>query len=155
MRPNRIGLSDKQRSRILYSTIISLIVGVVSLARERDTTLTVKDGNPPTFVMSGSGSLGSFRVRGPKKQREAEGEDASVYWLIKANGSYGLPVEDLSPITYGRVPKGYIQVYPEKGTAPPLIEGERYFLQALTIDANGAAIHFTIRDGRVVQEDDR
>jgi hypothetical protein len=145
--------SKSARAICLLATLC-LLLPVIS-ACERDTRLTIRGGNPPTFVMAGSGSLGTLRVRGPKKQREAEGEDASIYWLIKTKEDYGRYVEDLGPITYGIVPKGYVQVYPEKGEAPPLVEGERYFVQALTVDANGAATHFTISNGNAVQEDNK
>lgn len=133
--------------------ILCLLLTGINVACERDTRLTIKGGNPPTFAMSGSGSLGTLRVRGPKKQRDAEGEDASIYWLIKTKEDYGRYIEDLGSITYGIVPKGYVQVYPEKGEAPALVEGESYFVQALTVDANGAAAHFTISNGKAVKED--
>jgi hypothetical protein len=136
------------------ATLCLLLTGI-SVACERDTRLTIKGGNPPTFVMSGSGSLGTFRVRGPKKQREAEGEDASIYWQIKTKEDYGRYIEDLGPITYGIVPKGYVQVYPEKGEAPQLVEGESYYVQALMVDANGTAKHFAISNGKAVEEDNK
>src|SRR5258708_23818953 len=122
---------SKSAKGISLLATLCLLLPVIA-ACERDTKLTIKGGNPPTFVMSGSGSLGTLRVRGPKKQREAEGEDASIYWLIKTKEDYGRYIEDLGPVIYGIVPKGYVQVYPEKGeAAPPLVEGDKYYLQAL------------------------
>ena len=62
-------------------------------------------------------------------------------------------VENLSPITYGKVPEGYKQVYPEQGNAPALVEGERYYVWVGTFDANGAGKHFIIRNGKVEVSD--
>ena len=117
---------------------------------ERDTKLTVEGGNPPKFVMSGSGILTSVRVRGPQKQREAVGEDKYLYWVIEIkDGHDARRVEQLSPLTYGRVPDGFEQVYPERGEAPSLLEGERYYVRVVTSEANGDGKYFVIRNGKV------
>ncbi|HKR60801.1 MAG TPA: hypothetical protein VJS64_13855, partial [Pyrinomonadaceae bacterium] len=110
----------------------------------------IEFGNPPTFVLSGSGTLGALRVRGPRKQREAAGEEASVYWEIepKAEDS-DRNVERLGPIAYGQVPEGYVQIYPEHGQAPPLVEGERYNIRIATNNANGVDKFFVIRYGKI------
>src|SRR4051812_45624968 len=87
---------------------------------ERDTKLIVKGANPPKFVMTGSGKLGFIRIRGPKQQRDVDGEARWLYWTItvdKDNGFESQSIERVSPIIYGEVPKGYKQVYPEKGVA--------------------------------------
>jgi hypothetical protein len=94
-------------------------------------------------------------VRGPRKQREAEGENASMYWLIEiANAQSGHSVGRIGKIVYGETPRGYTNVYPETGQAPPLQEGERYYVQVVTADAEGASAYFTIKNGRAIQEHD-
>jgi hypothetical protein len=104
--------------------------------------------------MTGNGLLTSIRVTGPNKQREAIGEDAFLYWVIELKDYDGSQiVEKLSPVTYGVVPAGFIQVYPEQGTAPQLVEGERYYLRIVTTDANGVRTSFTIQDGKAVEDD--
>ena len=130
--------------------VILLVMILAGSACERDTKLLIESGNPPKFVLSGSGTLGVLRVRGSKKQREAVGEDASVYWEIepKEEGS-DRNVERMGPISYGQVPEGYVQVYPEKGQAPPLVEGERYNIRIATHNANGVDEFFVIRNGKV------
>jgi hypothetical protein len=131
--------------------MLSFTAAVV-LACERHTTLRIEGGNPPKFVLSGNGTLGAIRVRGPEKQREAEGEDAFLYWVIRNAKDKDQGIEKLSPVTYGNVPDGYIQIYPESGMAPPLIEGERYNIRVVTFDANGADKYFVIRNGKAVEE---
>jgi hypothetical protein len=44
-----------------------------------------------------------------------------------------------------------MQVYPEQGEAPPLVEGERYYVWVWTNNANGAAKYFVIRDGKALE----
>ena len=134
--------------------IFLLLMGLLGSACERDTRLLIEPGNPPKFVLSGSGTLGALRIRGPKKQREAVGEDGSVYWEIepKEEGS-DRKVERMGLIPYGRVPEGYLQVYPEQGQAPPLVEGERYNIRVATNNANGVDKFFVIRNGKVEVSD--
>src|SRR5687768_8691427 len=86
-----------------------LILAFLYLSGERHTKLAVEGNNPPQFKMSGSGTLGSLRIMGPKKQREIVGWDASAYWVIVPENGYleGEAIENLSPITYGKIPEGY------------------------------------------------
>jgi hypothetical protein len=69
----------------LWLTLLFALIVMTSLnlACERATTLKFEGGNPPRFVMTGSGSLGLLRVRGPEKQRDAPGENTYLYWVIK------------------------------------------------------------------------
>jgi len=60
-------------------------------------------------------------------------------------------IESLSPIRYGEVPRGYIQVYPvPTQEPPPLLEDERYQVNVVTMNANGARLSFAIHNGKVV-----
>jgi len=77
-----------------------------------------------------------MRIGGPNKQRDAEGEEAYLYWLIESRKDADRPIERLSPITYGEVPDDYDQTYPKKGPPPPLIEGDRYLIHIETFDAS-------------------
>ncbi len=140
------------RQFVLMGALITIAASAVSC--ERDTTLTIQGGNPPQFVMKGSGRLTALRVRGPEKQRNAEGEAAFLYWVIemKVEGT-DRNVREVSPIVYGNVSEGYKQVYPEKGGPPQLVEGERYYVQVIAMNANGAGKYFTIRDGKVEVSD--
>ena len=126
------------------------VVAASAVSCEIDTKLTVEGSNPPRFTMTGNGELTSIRVRGPHEQRDAEGEDMYLYWVIKLK-SEGTErdVRDVSPVIYGKVPDGYVQAYPENGEAPPIVEGEHYYVQVITNDANGDDGHFTIPNGKV------
>jgi hypothetical protein len=136
----------------LLGNLILIFVVIFFQSCEDHTKLTIEGGNPPSFVLSGSGDLISIRVRGPHKQREGDGEAASLYWEIKyENIDAARPVEDIGRIVYGKIPNGYIQKLPENGAPPPLKEGERYNIRVSTLDANGADKFFEIIDGKPVE----
>jgi hypothetical protein len=137
-----------------FPSIIILALSVAAVSGcERHTKLIIEGGNPPKFAMAGSGSLGTIRIRGPEKQRDAAGEDMYLYWVIVNKEGEDRPVRELGAITYGQIPDCYRQVYPESGQAPPLIEGERYNIRVATFDANGADKYFIIRNGKVEVSD--
>jgi len=134
-------------------SVLLFLITTMSLACELDTKIVVEGGNPPMFTMTGNGSLRAIRVRGPNKQREALGEEASIYWQLKSEKGGALDVGDIGSITYGEVPEGYRQIYPERGKAPSLVEGERYYVRFDTANANGAEKFFTITNGKVEVSD--
>lgn len=148
---NSLTARDQRRSRGRKAGALAALLGVlvITASCEIDTKLAVQGGNPPKFVMTGNGRLTSLRVRGPKKQREADGEDAFLYWVIESKEGGERVVTEISPIVYGTVPDGYIQVYPESGTAPSLVESERYYTQVITMNANGDGKYFRIRNSKV------
>ena len=94
--------------------------------------------------------MNELAVRGPKSQRKIEGPDSLAYWKIKPDEpGCGQQVGSLSPIVYGKVPVGYVQIYPENGSPPPLVEGERYYIQVSMCGANGVRAIFAIHNGTV------
>ena len=137
----------KRNKIVILSTVVLFF-----LACERDTKLTVEGGNPPKFIMTGSGRLDTLQVGGPQKQREGVAEEPYFYWVIqfKETGS-DQQIERMGPITYGEVTSGYVQVHPSPGTAPPpLSEDEGYSVRAITMNANEGITHFEIHNGEVV-----
>lgn len=132
---------------LLIEVILLLTLSLTTMACERDTRLVIEQTDTVKFLLSGSGTLGSLRVVGPSRQREAYGEDASVYWMIRPKPEMDPErIETLSPITYGKVPPGYMQVYPEQGEAPPLVEKETYFVDISTNGANGVRRNFSVQN---------
>ena len=144
----------KQRAKLVSCAIIVSLSLVLSAfaACEQDTKLTI-EGNPPRFTMKGDGSLRSLRVRGPNRQRSVDGEDAFIYWRLTSEGGTARSVGAIGTITYGSVPTGYTQIYPENGSPPSLVEGERYYVRVDTANANGAEKFFVIKNGKVETSD--
>jgi len=74
-------------------------------------------------------------------------------WHVKPEGEgeyVKALLDDLHAVTYGVVPKGYKQMKPKVGQAPPLIEGKRYGYWFVTVNAPWGAGYFEIRNGKVV-----
>src|SRR5690349_7011689 len=103
---------------IINITGLMLVLTTILNSQEIDTKLIMEGGNPPKILMSGNGTLSRLVIRGHKTIRKIEGPDSSAVWYIKINYVQGQLVSKLSPILYGKMPKGYIQIYPEKGEAP-------------------------------------
>jgi hypothetical protein len=123
---------------------------------ERRTVVKIEGGNPPIFVLSGSGRLDEVIIFGPERERIVESdpfdETYAIWKLVgEKRGEAGMAqVEDLHAVTYGVVPKGYKQVKPEAGTPPPLRPGKRYGYWFVTVNAPWGAGYFEIRDGKAV-----
>ena len=134
----------------VLGTGLLIILAVGALACEIATKLSMKESLPPTFLITGNGILTSIRVRGPDRQRDAAGEAQYLYWVIDLKDYDGSQVAGrLGSVRYGEIPKGYVQRYPEKGEAPPLVENEHYYVRLVTSDAPNDDGYFTIRNGRV------
>jgi len=130
--------------------LLSIFLTAITVSScEIATTLRVENGNPPKIIMSGSGSLGRLVIRGPKTFRKSLGPDSWAYWCIKPKDKdSSCNVGSISPLSYGIIPDGYEQIYPEQGNAPPLSDERIYYIQVDTNDAPGASGCFVIRNGK-------
>lgn len=144
---NGLQYAKRTLASIFAQTFLALSLAIGTTSCERATKLTVENGNPPKIIMSGSGSLGRLVIRGPKSFRKSNGPDYSAYWYIEPQDN-AHSIENLSPLSYGTVPKGYKQVYPEQGNAPPLADEGIYYIQVDTNNAPGANGYFVIRGGK-------
>ncbi len=138
----------------LFMKLLSLIAicsVVLAVTCERATKVRLVGGNPPIFILSGSGSLSTLVIHGPK-QRDIVGDRAYAVWeIVPTNGDANAKsIESLGQITYGVAPEGYKQEYPEQGTPPALVENQRYGYWFQTINAPHARGYFEIRNGKAV-----
>jgi len=121
---------------------------------EWPTSVRLKGGTAPVFVLSGGGSLAIFTIYGPDYMTKAKcpGDEDFALWKIKPSGGYlyGTRISDLGSITYGVVPFGYAQVKPKDGTPAPLVEGQKYFYFVETTNAAGAGGYLEIKNSRAV-----
>jgi hypothetical protein len=137
--------------------LIALAIAFLAVACERPTEITLRGNNPPTFEISGSGSLVFLRIEAMKPTSEAAGPLGDIVWEIRpeAERSNAKSVEQLKAINYGRVPSGYVQAYPEHGEALPLLNDEKYRIWIDTLNARGAILYFMIQDGKAVEAKER
>ena len=124
---------------------------------ERSTRIGVEGGTTPVFVLSGSGKLASLVVYSPDFAEKAESpwDENLALWKISPIGGYmnGTLVGQLDRISYGVVPDGYRQVKPPIGSAPALIEGQKYSYDVETTNAPGAAGFLEIRNSKAKATD--
>jgi hypothetical protein len=145
-----MGLTKLSRTLLLSTALLA-----PSCAQRNE--LKVEGGNPPTLSVSGEGILDGIRISGPAVKIAPPPEDSlrptEVYWEIAPIGE--LNISDLQKrgsITYGQLPEGFRQVYPEHG-APPLLFDEGLFGASLQVRGKGGAnFSFTIRKGKVIVE---
>jgi hypothetical protein len=123
---------------------VQCILLVLSLtACEVSTSARIHAG--PTFSLSGSGRLASFRIYGPSLGRKIATpfDEKSLVWRVQPTEGYfkGELVEGLD-VEYGETPKAYVQIVPVTGTASPLQKGQVYWFFAETTGAPGASAFF-------------
>ena len=111
----------------------------------------MKEGLPPTFILTGNEIITSIRVQGPHRQRDPSGKLQYLHWSIELKDYDGSQVAGrIGSVRYGEIPKGYVQTYPENGAAPPLVEGESYSVRFITTVAEHDSGRFAIKNGKVV-----
>ena len=140
------------RPRWVLSSIVVIPVLLFFAACEVSTSARISAG--PTFSLTGSGRLASFRVYGPSQGRKIATpfDQKALAWLIQPAQGYfkGAPVEGLK-IKYGEVPTGYAQAVPMAGTAAALGGGKVYWFFAEATGAPGTE-GFLYFDGNTVTE---
>ena len=121
------------------TSLLLVVVCFVTLGCEVGTS--VRLGAGPSFHFDGSGRLVSFRIYGPRSGRKiATPVDAqSLMWSIERapDAPSGVLVSGIE-IEYGKVPRGYLQKFPNTGAALPLAIGQVYVFDAVTTGAPGA-----------------
>ena len=139
-----------------------LIASVWLTSCRRQTSLAIEMGNPLRFVVSGPGTLKDLQVTGPDLEREpnrqGEGDRLpliKVYWELAPREGQERSLDDVGPITYGKVPEGFIQVQPPSGAPPELVEHDLYNIRFSVSDGDGINRFFTLHDGKVVADGER
>jgi hypothetical protein len=104
----------------------------------REVPTSVRVGSGPSFSLSGSGRLASFRVYGPQSGHKIATpfDQKSLVWRVQPSEGYlkGVHVKQLE-IRYGTVPSGYMQTVPTNGSAFALPAGQVYYFFAETTNA--------------------
>lgn len=135
---------------------VVLLAGVCS-ACEQNRRWDIKGGNPPQFVISGSGQLRSIIVYGPGEKRSTSDVEANgvKYWEIRPKDRFELQLDGgPSTISYGEVPAGFVQIHPEGGLPPrPLFEGGRFGFSLLVEGKDDVNALFTLHGNNVVVEE--
>lgn len=139
------------RRLILRISLIAIhflsLAGLVACERPLTIAIT-KDSNPPSFELSGSGSLVFFTVFEVFPDQTPSVDDP-VMWKIEPTKD--ITISSVPEITYGVVPPGFTQITPTSGPPPPLLEGKLYQLGGPAHYADGGSIRITIKEGKTVK----
>jgi hypothetical protein len=116
--------------------------------------------SPIRFVVSGPSTLQYFQVSGPDLDREpnpaGDGERLMLlknYWKVVPDGkSPERTLDEIGPIRYGEVPKGFVQVFPDAGSPPPLIDRNKYNATVSSTNGRGVNMFFLLKDGKLLVE---
>jgi hypothetical protein len=143
--------------RYLFLTLSGVIF---LMACTTDVTISMDDGNPPTFKFSRNFSevnnLPFFDVIQIVPENESlayhqQQFDRNVtLWRIVPEKA-GTTIDQLRSITYGQVPTGFIQQIPEDGSPAPLLEGKLYQAGGPPVMMRRALLRFAIRNGKAVR----
>ena len=125
---------------------------------ERDPRVVIEYGVPLRFTVSGPGKIKYFRVNGPDLERDAANRQGTanqlpkikLYWKIAPAGSAAdQSLDKVGTIIYGQVPTGMVQVYPEHGSPPPLVDGDVYNVHLEPVDSYTFQTFFSIKNGKI------
>ena len=112
---------------IMRKWMIALLLLLSISACERRTRVRLEGGNPPTFILSGSGVLGGLVIDGPQPERfRSPSDKENILWEIEPERMPGKLVEELHSVTYGVIPDGYKQTIPGHGESPPPLIPEKH-----------------------------
>ena len=132
--------------------LVFVLVLLGSGCQERPTKVTLEGENPPTFKLTGSGSLITLTI-GIQSQDKSlpAAKRVTKLWQLGPTTRDGRSVEDVDVITYGIVPDGYKQTFPAEGAPAPLKAGMYFSYYVETINAPHASGMFELKNGQAVR----
>lgn len=128
--------------------IVFVLLLIEACVIESDTKIAIIDNHiPPTFKLSGSGCCPYIHMSGP--YTNLNNMEHLRLWEI--TGMTDLPVWRLGSITYGSLPSGFSQQYPQEGQPVPLEEGKYYTIFVYVHGAHSGFMAFKIQNDIVVE----
>jgi len=145
-----VPISVMLRNAIVIFTVLLIAGGCNNAFFERGTQITiVDDGVPPSFKLSGSGTVLRIFFYGPYNAINTEEIKAKLgdpaIWEIDPPSS---SVASFPVLKYGVLPPKFTQINPSSGSPPNLIDGKCYRIIMPTNGANEGSMHFCIRNGK-------
>jgi hypothetical protein len=113
----------------------------------------VKGSSPPTFKLSGTGTVMQVLVFGPHNSLaeldlDTDPHDGKDTYLWELSSVERVWVEDISPFIYGQIPPGFTQTQPKSGQIPQLQEGKVYYILVYVVGASTVGHPFIIKNGK-------
>ena len=135
-----------------------LLLTIISCAGR--VTIEMDEKVPPTFAFKRNSDHVYFipifsvsevdpeNLNIPLSKPERENK---IIWQIEPPTGPAREIENLPPITYGVVPRGFSQIIPATGTPPPLENGKTYEAGGPAVMVPKGFLRFTIRDGKAIR----
>ena len=120
--------------------------------------LTIEGGTAPLFKIAGPGRVQMLTVSGPDFNNPISSDAGSrymkPYWQIVAEGDHDIALlQQSGGVVYGKVPKGFKQIFPEHGGAPqPLSENELFTFDLRLANGEALGMRFVIHNGKASVE---
>ncbi len=123
-------------------------------------TIEMDEKVPPTFAFKRNSDHVYFipifsvsevdpeNLNVPLSKQEKENK---IIWQIEPPTGPAREIENLPPITYGVVPRGFSQIVPATGTPPPLENSKTYEAGGPTVMVPKGLLRFTIRDRKAIR----
>lgn len=140
----------RKKSRVgMWWPILLLILTSCSL--ELDTKISLVDTHsPPSFTLAGTGTAPIVLMGGPYSSVDSVGSGTRLWEITAAPEIAGQPVWQLPEITYGKLPRKFVQKYPE-GQPRSLEEGKYYCIFVHVSGARPGRMCFAIREGKAIE----
>jgi hypothetical protein len=149
----------KNSKASIRARALILLALTLSGCLEVPTRVKVEGGDVPAFALFGTGNLASFSVSSlPPEEKLLSRDQIKLLWKLVAqpNNSAGRPLRDIGKLTYGTVPDGYKQVFPEKGAPPErIVPNARYSFYCDTTNAPHAGGLFMLTSGHATKLDEQ
>jgi len=140
-------------------SILAMLTLILSGCLEVPTQVKLEGSQIPVFALAGTGNLGSFSIYSlPPEEKLKSRDQIKLLWKIMSepNGSAGYSLRAVGKVTYGVVPKGYKQVFPETGASPEgIVPGARYSFYCETTNAPHAGGLFALKNGLAIKLNER
>ena len=130
------------RSRLLSSTMLFLLIFLcLPACAPSGVWRIVNNENPPALKIEGKEDIKFVWVFGPYRMDPKVKEEARLVWKITPERYQ--PMSEIQPITYGSVPVGWTQQFPEQGDPEPLFNGKWYVVDA--IDSRNRSVSICLK----------
>ncbi len=151
-------VENRRFKRVRPLMIGLLLLTIISCSGR--VTIEMDEKVPPTFAFKRNSDHVYFipifsvsevdpeNLNVPLSKQEKENK---IIWQIEPPTGPAREIENLPPITYGVVPRGFSQIVPATGTPPPLENSKTYEAGGPTVMVPKGLLRFTIRDRKAIR----
>lgn len=137
--------------------IMAMLAIAIACAQEVVLSVNLESKTPPTFTFSGHSLATNFEIlelprTEPLSKIDPFSFKGETLWKISARGR--LKAAQWPSVTYGEVPDGFAQTFPEHGRPTKLAEGKLYVAKIVGAEDSNTALFFVVRKEKPVNVTD-